>query len=130
MVSMVAAVARAGVRVRAKSRQQHARRHFVVGKPIVEHGVPTAEIMLLREINATAQKVWFDHPPRLEVDWANMRPGDSVFLPGYTCNADDHDMAMRSFGPRAGMSYANGKVWTFRSTVENGIKGVRVHRAG
>lgn len=86
--------------------------------------------MLLREINAAAEPCWFLHPTRLVVDWAGMKPGDSVFLPGYTCNSQDADMSMRHFGVRSGMSYANTKVWTFRSTVENGLKGVRVHRVG
>lgn len=101
---------------------------MIVGRPVIERGVPEGEIMLLREINARARRIWFQHPRRIEVDWASMQPGESVFLPGYTANVADRDPAMRIFGPRVGMSNANQKVWTVRSTVEDGVKGVRVHR--
>jgi hypothetical protein len=84
------------------------------------------EINLLSEINQLVKGSQPRPTQSLAYIYRSMQRGDSVFLPGYTANSRDRKLIKTS--PAA---YTRDKnwVWTVRSTVERGIKGLRVYRA-
>jgi hypothetical protein len=56
----------------------------------------------------------------------SMQPGDNVFLPGYTTDPKKEPGLRRiNMTP---YNEGNTRVWTVRSTAENGLRGVRVFR--
>jgi hypothetical protein len=58
--------------------------------------------------------------------FAGMQPGDNVFLPGYTTD-QKKEPNLRRINMSA-YNENNTRVWTVRSTAENGLRGVRVFR--
>lgn len=86
------------------------------------------EIQTLKEINRRRNpQIRVIAANNSEVPWYQIAVGQSVFLPGRTCNRNDRDRRMRLFNV-SGYSRNNSIVWTTRSTVENGVKGVRIYR--
>lgn len=86
-------------------------------------------IELLRNVNRSAAKPRprFNYVPSDVISFDSMVPGESVFLPGFTTNAADRDPAVRRMS-MSSYTKNNTRVWTVRSTVEKGVKGVRVYR--
>jgi hypothetical protein len=87
------------------------------------------DIRLLRDINRSANvQIPLQRPARRHCDIFNsMLIGDTVFLEGYTTNPGDADPRLKKIS-MGGYTRNNTRVWTIRSTEENGIKGVRVYR--
>ena len=56
----------------------------------------------------------------------DMQPGDHVFLAGYTTDPKK-EPGLRKINMSA-YNEGNTRVWTVRSTAENGLRGVRVFR--
>ena len=98
---------------------------YLARSPRINRRTP-GEISLLSEINRLVKGAQPQRTQSLAYIYRSMRRGDSVFLPGYTSNPNDHKLVRTS--PAA---YTRDKnwVWTVRSTVENGIKGLRVYRS-
>lgn len=61
---------------------------------------------------------------RMQFPWADMKPGDSFFVPGYSQQGDQ--------GPKLGIAGAYlkhpGSSWKVRNTTERNVPGVRVWR--
>lgn len=87
------------------------------------------DIRLLREINRLANmKIQLHRPAQRLCDiFSSMTQGDTVFLEGYTTNPGDADPRLKKIS-MGSYTRKNTRVWTIRSTEENGIKGVRVYR--
>jgi hypothetical protein len=67
--------------------------------------------------------------PEVKFPWAQMRPGDSFFVPGGRLNQRDSRRGTAAIvGTAAGYKIIKGSSWGKRAVTENGVNGVRVWR--
>jgi hypothetical protein len=78
------------------------------------------------EVRVHGRQVLYRVNKKNRLPFNSMQPGDNVFMPGYTTDPRK-EPGLRQLNMTR-YNENNTKVWTVRSTADNGVRGVRVFR--